>query len=313
MVSFIIPVYNAENTVRRCVESILRLRSVEVQVILVEDHSLDCSYAECKKLEIEDARVEVYCNDKKGVSSARNLGLSKVKGDIVGFADADDYLDSVELERALKCFDDRNIDIVFTGINRCIGDKVYKRKIKKTGIISSSKAIEYILCEPATMGSVCNKFYRADFVCDIQFPMELEYYEDGFFNISVLSKNRDLVVYASEFILYFYVYNETSSTNEIDNIFDNDGILKYVSALDYIETKISLTTNEKNYLIDKKIRVSIENISNAKKIENEIALKKILNTVRECLGKYTIRIFRFDILYRIKLLVWGMFNLLSER
>lgn len=96
--SIIVPVHNAESTITRCVESVVS-QNVDLQVILIENGSSDRSANECEILSQKYNCVEYYQSKLSGVSYARNIGLDKAEGDIIGFCDADDYYEPDCLEK----------------------------------------------------------------------------------------------------------------------------------------------------------------------------------------------------------------------
>ena len=91
-ISIIIPVYNVENYLRECVESVCKLRT-PAQIVLVNDGSTDNSGALCDALAAEDARIKVIHQENGGLSAARNTGIRNSTGDYVMFLDSDDFLD----------------------------------------------------------------------------------------------------------------------------------------------------------------------------------------------------------------------------
>ena len=92
-ISVIIPVYNAEATLKKCVDSVLMQQYADFEVILVDDGSKDGSFQICDEYAREDSRVTVIHKENGGVSSARNAALEIAKGERILFLDADDYLD----------------------------------------------------------------------------------------------------------------------------------------------------------------------------------------------------------------------------
>lgn len=94
LISVIVPVYNAENTLRQCVESILSQEYKHLELILIDDGSKDGSPAICDEYAVKDKRVKVFHKGNGGVSSARNLGLDYAQGEWITFVDSDDYIDS---------------------------------------------------------------------------------------------------------------------------------------------------------------------------------------------------------------------------
>lgn len=99
MVSIIIPVYNAEDFLHRCVDSILAQSSTDWELLLIDDGSKDSSGIICDEYAVKDKRIRVFHKENGGVSSARNLGLDHARGEWVTFVDSDDYLDGCYLRQ----------------------------------------------------------------------------------------------------------------------------------------------------------------------------------------------------------------------
>ncbi|MGN0202626.1 MAG: glycosyltransferase family 2 protein, partial [Candidatus Cryptobacteroides sp.] len=96
-ISVIVPVYNAESTIRRCVDSILAQTFTDFECLLIDDGSKDRSGEICDEYAAKDSRVRVFHKENGGVSSARNVGLDNAKGEWVTFVDSDDWIDSYYL------------------------------------------------------------------------------------------------------------------------------------------------------------------------------------------------------------------------
>lgn len=92
-ISVIVPVYNTEDYVERCIRSIMNQTYTNLEIIIVNDGSIDTSLSICEKLQKEDNRIIIVNQDNKGVSKARNVGLDKATGEFVGFVDSDDFLE----------------------------------------------------------------------------------------------------------------------------------------------------------------------------------------------------------------------------
>lgn len=111
LVSFIIPVYNAEKTVTKCLESLLKQSYTNIEVICVDDGSQDDSALLIQ--EIEDDRIVIYIKDNEGSFSTRNFGLDKAKGEFIAFIDADDYISEDYLkDNIYHMIDDDELDVV---------------------------------------------------------------------------------------------------------------------------------------------------------------------------------------------------------
>lgn len=119
MISVIVPVYNAEKYLHRCVDSILAQTYSDFELLLIDDGSKDSSGEICDEYAQKDTRVRVFHKENGGVSSARNLGLDNARGEWVTFVDSDDWIDSHFLEMFSAQIS--NVDIIFGGINATDG------------------------------------------------------------------------------------------------------------------------------------------------------------------------------------------------
>ena len=111
LLSIIVPVYNAEQYLQRCIKSIINQSYKNLDIILVDDGSTDDSGIICNSFQ-DDGRVKVFHTLNKGQASARNLGLEQAKGDYITFVDDDDWIDSNMYEKLIKCAVQSNLSIV---------------------------------------------------------------------------------------------------------------------------------------------------------------------------------------------------------
>lgn len=115
MISFIVPIYNAEQYLPACLDSLLGQTVRDLQIILVNDGSTDGSLAVAQRYAAQDTRIEIYVQSHAGQSAARNKGLSYVKGDYLAFVDADDTIDTNWCEILLRAIE--GVDYVQSGYN----------------------------------------------------------------------------------------------------------------------------------------------------------------------------------------------------
>lgn len=115
IISIIVPVYNAEFYLSRCINSILSQTFTDFELLLIDDGSTDQSSEICDKYAVKDARIRVFHKKNGGVSSTRNVGLDEAKGEWIMFVDADDYLLKKSLELLLK---ESNADLIVGGFSR---------------------------------------------------------------------------------------------------------------------------------------------------------------------------------------------------
>ena len=144
LVTIIIPVYNNEQFVSKCVESVMRQTYQNLQIVIIDDGSTDSSLAICKQ--INDERVEVYLKMNGGASSARNYGLQYIKGEYVLFVDSDDYLISDAVEKLVSIAVKTNADCVYYEAENTTEDDTIK--IKKNGLRQS---VDYPVSDGSTL------------------------------------------------------------------------------------------------------------------------------------------------------------------
>lgn len=124
-ISVIVPIYNAEKHLHRCVDSILAQTFTDFELLLVNDGSKDKSGAICDEYAAKDSHVRVFHKENGGVSSARNLGLDNAKGEWITFVDSDDWVSSEYLSNMYSCVSDE-IDMVFSYATIYTGNDFYR-------------------------------------------------------------------------------------------------------------------------------------------------------------------------------------------
>lgn len=117
MVSIIVPIYNVEQYISKCIESILAQTYRDFELILVDDGSTDMCGKICDEYAKQDSRVHVIHQENKGVSAARNAGISLAKGEYIMFVDSDDFITENMLEKMHDCIAESGSDIAICGIN----------------------------------------------------------------------------------------------------------------------------------------------------------------------------------------------------
>ena len=235
-ISIIIPVYNAEKTLERCMKSIQAQSFGNFEVILVDDHSTDGSFKLMRQYAAEDDRVIALQSQGKGVSAARNTGLDRVGGDIIGFCDADDYMEQKTLETVnTEFFSDPEIACVVGGWNRVKetdDGKIVKRKCFSHNTVWSF----YELClhsiyDERVMGSVWNKYFKRELLSHIRFAEDLSYCEDTQFVFQICTAHKKSKAKIVSEPFYNYVSNPQSATSmacrDGNKLFDRQNRLKY--------------------------------------------------------------------------------------
>ena len=134
MISIIIPIYNVEDYLNKCIDSIIYQTYSDWELILVDDGSFDSSPAICDSYATCDSRIKVIHKINEGVSKARNIGIEIAQGEYIVFCDADDYVDPNYLKQFLK--NNKNADLVITGYYFDTNNIVYSYKVFTIGYYS---------------------------------------------------------------------------------------------------------------------------------------------------------------------------------
>lgn len=238
--SIIVPIYNAEKTIERCVKSILSQKKVDLEIILVDDHSTDGSYFICEELKRGCSEIEIYQAEGKGVSAARNTGLKHASGDVIGFCDADDMLESDAFEYLESVFQQNpSVDIlVFGYFDSEYGQHLHVIRENAYPSVMYYRAMEMaekIFTDSRILGSVCNKVYRAKILKEIWFDPDLTHCEDMHYNMQVLSNAKESHCMILNRPLYHYIHNGESATSSVHRLFDKNGCFRFAVAMQAIQ------------------------------------------------------------------------------
>lgn len=215
MVSIIVPIYNAEKYISRCVESILGQSYHDFELILIDDGSTDLSLGLCKAFAQKDPRVRVVHQINKGVSSARNLGIRHAHGEYIGFVDIDDYIDKDMLKKMVFQIQNTEAEIIVCdSVAISAGRNV---ELETISALPGSKILEKSSMQPKILlelaGAVWRCFYSTDLIRknNIIFPRGLKISEDRIFNLYAMGYAKR-IAYLKE-ALYYRTLNEESAVH----------------------------------------------------------------------------------------------------
>lgn len=189
-ISVIIPVYNAEKTLRACVESVLKQEYDDFELILVDDGSKDSSLKICEEYALTDSRVKVLHKENGGVSSTRNCGIAVAVGEWVTFVDADDYIEPSYFSEIPML----QADIVIGSYNHVKADRVYTEFCNIPYRDVSFKKVIQSLLNTSMLRAPWAKFYRRSIISDIRFPEDMKIGEDTCFVWQYLSRCQSFAV-----------------------------------------------------------------------------------------------------------------------
>lgn len=216
LVTFILPVYNAENTLRRCLDSILKQTYCDYEVIIVDDGSIDNSGKICDSYSLNDNRFRVVHKENEGVASARQLGVSLASGEYVIHIDSDDWIESNMLSDMMNEISDADILVSDYYYNTKYG-QTYVRQVDCT---TSEELLEKII-KGEVFGSLWHKLIRRNLYQNIEFNTDLTFCEDQLLLFKILTTYQCKVINLHK-AYYHYECNDGSITQRTDReYFDN--------------------------------------------------------------------------------------------
>ncbi len=174
LVSVIVPIYNVEKHLERCVQSIINQSYENLEIILVNDGSKDDSEKLCRQFENNDARVKVVSKENGGLSSARNAGIEVSTGEILSFVDGDDYIEKDMILNMVALMQKTDAQICVIGRNNFYEDSeksFVDFSVEEDEVYDNLTAIKKILLKQDIDVSVCDKLFSRELFNEIRFPV----------------------------------------------------------------------------------------------------------------------------------------------
>lgn len=217
LISIIVPIYNAEKNLNRCLRSLQCQVYDNIEILLINDGSIDSSGDIAESYSRQDKRFKTFHLKNGGVAQARNYGIQKALGEYISFVDADDYVDKYYIEKMYKSAQMNNVQMV-----TCDYLESYDTQAEideKVGIHSNEKTIfideDYDYTNPATRFIVWGALYKAELLDGIEFEKNLCVGEDALFVARVMDKCKKYV--HLETPLYIYMIYEESASHGVYN------------------------------------------------------------------------------------------------
>lgn len=261
-ISVIVPAYNSESTIERCLKSLIKQTYNNMEIIVINDGSTDKTDEIIRRIVAENFdKIKYISRENKGIGFTRNEGLKNATGDLIGFTDSDDFVEPDMFEKMFLKMTESNADIVICNYNVCNLNSKNKVDIKLPNIVSFDdypQIINKIDFAP------WNKLYKKELFNDVFFPENLKY-EDLNTIIKVFSKSKKIVKLND--YLYNYLINLNGETVTInDKIYDIfsifDDLFSYFDSSDkkiqkqlkllclrklFIYTELSLNNKDINF------------------------------------------------------------------
>lgn len=291
LITVVVPVYNAERTITRCIDSILKQTFDSFVILVINDGSTDNSQSIIEEKYILNPKITIINQVNCGVSHARNVGIKNSKTDYIAFVDSDDYLEPNYLSELMKGFvQKKSVDLSVCGIIYKLTNE-NKKSSYKTNYYNNEDFLHFILQDNSAKGYLWNKLWKTKIIKHyrIKFDNSVKVAEDMLFTIRYLAYVRE--VYVSEVHCYDYCLNENSISDAL--IIKKD--FNYVDTnLDYIDsmTKMLDLIPVEDFLSKRIIESNIvfENINFIRKLDLNGDINKYKFCVKK-LQKYNLKMF----------------------
>lgn len=231
-ISVIVPVYNVEAYLERCVESILQQTYAHFELILINDGSTDSSGQICDRLASQYENIKVYHIENAGVSNARNMGIQLATGFWVTFIDSDDFVTQDYLATLASAVEGLNVGFVIAPLHHIKNGIVtdLPPHSGKTELWSTEETMKELLMTTRTSFFPVAKLFKRDLLADEKFNTNYHLAEDALFLTELLLKTRCSSVFIDKPV-YYYDHREGSATTSVNrHVFDTIEVYKQIIA-----------------------------------------------------------------------------------
>lgn len=221
LLTVIVPVYNVEPYLDRCVQSIVQQTYRKLEIILVDDGSTDNSPQMCELWAQKDERIKVIHKKNGGLSSARNAGLDIAQGEIISFIDSDDFIELDMYRIMITALRNSGKDIACCGRIVDLWGKREKKEfsISQPRIYTQEEAIKEVLCLRDIDVSACDKLYRKTLFYELRYPIG-KTSEDAAIIFQILEKTNGVIHVGKDFYHYIFRRNSISKASYTHAKFD---------------------------------------------------------------------------------------------
>lgn len=320
-ISVIIPIYNSEKYLDKCIESIRDQSLKNIEIILINDGSSDDSLRILRQYEKIDERVIVIDQKNSGPSSARNKGIDIAKGEYISFIDSDDWVDETMFEEMYDSAKENNSDVVICDmklVNK--NEEIYITGLNYPIRNLSERAMKEIifreLLSNSQFNSMANKIFRTSIIEEnnIRLDKDIYYAEDWLFNVEFFRRSKK-ISYINKAFYYYRRGHESSSSSYNDDTFEKVGLWIYRMRKEYanefgLDDRLAsddLYNVLIHCIINEFKRSDISFIEKLSKVDNLISRSEVVEVVykinrNELSVKY--RYLLYCIKYKLKLMLF---------
>lgn len=243
-ISVIVPVYNVEFYLEKCVKSILNQTYSNFEILLINDGSTDNSSSICDKLKILDDRVKVFHKSNSGVSATRNFGIENSKGSLITFIDSDDFIKNDMLEILYSNLEKFNADIsIGKVVDTFDKDYTFNEISEEISNWDNETAVKEILNAKKTSFFPVAKLFKKNLFERIRFNDNFKLAEDALLITEILLSKKLNIVFSNREV-YAYFHHKNSATTNIlkDSVFDT--IKVHAKIFDMVNKKFPMLKDE---------------------------------------------------------------------
>jgi glycosyltransferase involved in cell wall biosynthesis len=248
-VSLIVAAYNVEMYIERCLRSIINQTFGDIEIIVVNDGSIDNTLEIANNLSKEDSRIKIFDKDNEGLINARKSGLSIATGDYILFIDGDDWIKENAAEKLYNKAIEEKADLVLFNLFITSDEKKLPTKSINHSFDTELDIMENsLLCK--ILPSMCSKLIKLNFlkINNIDFPDNITYAEDLATTITLITNKPRISILKES--LYFYYQRKNSITKEVNNkILDIPKVVNYIENVLKKKGQFEKYKEEFNYLV----------------------------------------------------------------
>lgn len=315
LISIIIPVYNAEKYIKRCIKSVVNQSYQKLEIMIVNDGSTDDSLSICATLAMQDNRIKVISQDNGGVSKARNTGLRLAKGEYVMFLDSDDYMLPDMCKTMLDVLRSKQADCVICGIQEPEGGLWCPQKNIDYFILADFKRDFIYQLNTEILSPCWNKIFKRKLITNL-FNDNISFGEDLIFDLEYLNNCTRL-----SFITTPLVYHEKQVAGSLvtktglQRLMDIEKIHQVIMKFageEHISQDLhkkyirDLTVYVRFLLLDKRITFSDKKKVLKKWIQGAYLKTMLVMNIKTCLSNRLLLLF-------LKYRCWSLANILVNR
>lgn len=232
-ISIIVPVYNIAQYLARCLDSIINQTYKNLEIIIVDDGSVDSSREIIEEYKKKDSRIISIFKENSGVSDTRNLGIESATGDYIGFVDGDDYIEPNMFEFLMDNAIKHNADISHCGYQMVFPSRTdYYYNTGEVIVQDNNKGVLDLLQGTIIEPGIWNKLYKRSVIGDVRMPSGIRINEDFLFNVMVFA-NAEKSVFEDKPMYHYILRKNSAATSSISEhkLFDGETVRERIVEL----------------------------------------------------------------------------------